>query len=771
MKIRNLPVAVRLSSAFGIIALIFGTALGIGILRLTEFRDAVHVLTNNRVPKVVQIDDWSIQLLETARRTRNMLIYDDKGEIQKEVAAVQEARTKCQQYMDSLLASAGANEKAPLKVIGDARDRYTALENLYLQLIDGGQIKEAKDILMLVARPTQLAYLESLYKFRAYETAQMKTEADALDSTYRRSRVLLVILFAVAAIASTLMAFLIARTLVSPLRRVIGHFDELRQGNFDGVIDVHSTDETGKLLSALKTMQEALRENELNATDAKGQIAAMDRSQAVVEFGPDGTIRNANDNFLRLMGYSMDDIKGKLHSLLVDPAEQSPDEDRAMWEKLGRGEPLAGQYRRLASGGRETWLQASYNPILGLDGKPYKVVMYANDITTQTSLEADRTKMQADQAKAKEALDLAVSETQSVVQAAIAGELTKRISMVGKGGQIEALASSVNTLIESMMQVVTEIKRAASEVASGAEEISTGNVNLSQRTEEQASSLGETASSMAQMTSTVKSTADNASQARQLAVVAHEQAEKGGTIVKSAVGAMSGINAASKRISDIIGVIDEIAFQTNLLALNAAVEAARAGEHGRGFAVVASEVRNLAGRSATAAKEIKSLISDTVSRVEEGSRLVGESGKALDDIGTAVQRVSAVVAEIATASQEQANGIEQVNKAVMQMDENTQQNAALVEQAAAASESIVGQANHLATLVARYEVASMAAAQPAAPAHPVKAPVRPAAERRSTERPWSKGPRSQAGPAKAAAEPPPARKSAAGSDDQDWQKF
>jgi len=746
MKLRNLPVAVRLFTAFGVIAVLFGAALGLSILHLSELKNAVHGLTNSRVPKLEHIDDWSIELLETARRTRNMLIYDDKAEIAKEVTAVQESRTKCQQYLDALTKAADSpEEQSALKAIGDARNRYTALENLYLQLIDGGQSKEAKDILMLVARPTQLAYLESLYKFRAFETLQMKTGTEALDAAYHRNLVLLLILFVVASVSATALAFLIARTIVKPLQRVIGHFDELREGNFEGDIEVHSSDETGKMLSALKAMQEALRKNEINATDAKGQIAAIDRSQAVVEFDPDGTIHNANDIFLRLAGYSLEGIQGKHHRVLADAAAQPTDEDRKIWENLGRGEPLAGQYKRFARGGREIWLQASYNPILGRDGKPYKIVMYASDITAQTALEADRAKMQAEQAKVKESLDLAVSETQSVVQAAVAGELTSRISLSGKSGQIEALAGTVNTLIESMMQVVTEIKRAAGEVASGAQEISTGNVNLSQRTEKQAASLGEAAASMAHMTSTVKSTADNASQARQLAVAAHQQAEKGGTIVKSAVDAMSGINTASKRISDIIGVIDEIAFQTNLLALNAAVEAARAGEHGRGFAVVASEVRNLAGRSATAAKEIKSLISDTVSRVEEGSKLVGESGKALDDIGTAVKRVSSVVDEIATASQEQASGIEQVNKAVMQMDENTQQNASLVEEAAAASESIVGQANQLAALVARYEVDDAAAAsrQPMAPSQSMDASAAPATERRSAERPWSKTPRAR----------------------------
>src|SRR3954451_13170350 len=209
---------------------------------------------------------------------------------------------------------------------------------------------------------------------------------------------------------------------------------------------------------------------------------------------------------------------------------------------------------------------------------------------------------------------------------------------------------------------------------------------------------------MEEMTSTVKQTADNAGQANQLAMAARQQAEKGGAVVSNAVNAMSGINAASKKIADIIGVIDEIAFQTTLLALNAAVEAARAGEQGRGFAVVATEVRNLAGRSATAAKEIKALIQDSVAKVGEGSQLVDESGKTLEEIVGAVKKVTDIVAEIAAASREQSAGIEQVNRAVMQMDETTQQNAALVEEATASSQAMADQARELNEMMARYQV-------------------------------------------------------------------
>src|SRR6266446_1740457 len=262
----------------------------------------------------------------------------------------------------------------------------------------------------------------------------------------------------------------------------------------------------------------------------------------------------------------------------------------------------------------------------------------------------------------------------------------------------------MQSMRQQLRQIVGEIRQASGNVSNAASEIVQGNTELSQRTQEQAAALEETASSMEEMYSTVKQNADNARQANQLAASARSQAEEGGEVARKAVAAMADISHSSKKIADITSVIDGIAFQTNLLALNAAVEAARAGEQGRGFAVVADEVRKLAQRSAEAAKEIKTLIGDSVEKVEGGTRLVDETGQALIEIVTAVKKVSDIVAEIAAASQEQSAGIEQVNKAVMQMDEMTQQNAALVEEAAAASESVDSQAQSLRQLMEFFQV-------------------------------------------------------------------
>jgi methyl-accepting chemotaxis protein len=479
-------------------------------------------------------------------------------------------------------------------------------------------------------------------------------------------------------------------------------------------------------------------------------IAALGRAQATIEFNLDGTIVTANDNFLKTLGYSLGEITGRHHSMFVPVAERDSAEYKAFWEKLRRGDYEAGQFLRIGKGGKQVWIQASYNPVLDPNGKPTKVIKFATDVSDQV-----RT----------------VEDVRRLAEAAIDGDLTQRIATEGRSGNLLALSEVVNSLIEAMKSMVAQMRIAVSAVRTGADEIAKGNADLSQRTEEQASSLEETASSMEQMTSSVKQSADNAAQASQLASAARSQAEAGAGVVTEAVSAMQSINSASGKIADIIGVIDEIAFQTNLLALNAAVEAARAGEQGRGFAVVASEVRNLASRSAGAAKEIKSLIQDSVAKVAQGSKLVDQSGRTLGDIVAAVKKSTDIVAEIAAASGEQASGIEQVNKAVMLMDEVTQQNAALVEQSAAAAESLLEEASRLDQMMSKYQVGDAAAQKSAAePVRPTPRSATPAPkDRRAVNRPWS----GTTGGSGAARNPSPPQSALSGTDasEQRWQDF
>jgi len=295
-----------------------------------------------------------------------------------------------------------------------------------------------------------------------------------------------------------------------------------------------------------------------------------------------------------------------------------------------------------------------------------------------------------------------------------AGDLTTRFEYQA-ADEVGALAQAMQTMQRSLLSVVNEIQEGMSSIATATRQVAAGNNDLSQRTEQQAASLEQTASSMEELTSAVKQNEDNARQASGMAVNASETALKGGEVVGRVVETMEEINEASKKIVDIIGVIEGIAFQTNILALNAAVEAARAGEQGRGFAVVAGEVRGLAQRSANAAKEIKGLIGDTVARVDNGTTLVGQAGQTMEEIVQAVKRVTDIMGEIRTASAEQSSGIEQVSLAVAQMDEVTQQNAALVEEAAAAAGSLEDQAGRLREAVATFRISLQAEARPQRP--------------------------------------------------------
>jgi len=498
-----------------------------------------------------------------------------------------------------------------------------------------------------------------------------------------RLRVGVTVLVALLAIG---LAYVITKLTSRPLRDAIQVFDNVAAGKLDNEIDTSRRDEIGELLAKLGSMQAKLRaqlEIERDSASANARlkqaldsvtanVMVADANHSIMYTNPalDAMLRAAESDLRKeLSGFSAAAVRGS-H---IDIFQRAQRDAFATLRDTHREE--------LSVGGRTFALVA--NPIFGPAGERLGTVAEWTDRTQEIAVE---------------------KELQHMLAEVNGGNLRKRIEMAGKSGFFGMMSGGVNQLADNMAELVSRVKASASEVFRGAEEISSGNANLSSRTEQQSSSLEETASSMEEMTSTVKQNADNAGQANQLATAARDQAEKGGSVVGRAVRAMTDINDSSKKIADIIGVIDEIAFQTNLLALNAAVEAARAGEQGRGFAVVASEVRNLAGRSATAAKEIKDLIQDSVKKVEDGSVLVAQSGQTLEQIVSSVKKVSDIIAEIAAASREQSSGIEQVNRAVMSMDAMTQQNAALVEEATASSHAMADQARQLNEILSRYQV-------------------------------------------------------------------
>jgi len=368
-----------------------------------------------------------------------------------------------------------------------------------------------------------------------------------------------------------------------------------------------------------------------------------------------------------------------------------------------------------------------------------------------------------------------IGEAVSVAERVAAGDLTARIDVkhTDETGQLLAALKQMN---DSLVKVVGNVRQASDSIATGSAQIATGNQDLSQRTEQQASALEETAASMEELGSAVRQNADNAKQANQLALGASTVAVKGGEVVGQVVDTMKGINDSSKKIADIIGVIDGIAFQTNILALNAAVEAARAGEQGRGFAVVASEVRSLAQRSAEAAKEIKTLISASVERVEQGTTLVDQAGTTMTEIVNAIRRVTDIMGEISSASVEQSAGVAQVGEAVTQMDQATQQNAALVEESAAAAESLKLQAQQMVQAVAVFKLShgdasARAVARPnPAPAHAVTAkPAQSAKPVTPVERRGPNRAKNVVRPAFKPASAPAAMLATAGTDD--WESF
>ena len=513
-----------------------------------------------------------------------------------------------------------------------------------------------------------------------------------------QARTLLWTIIVVGIVAALLLCgalFLLLRRFVfKPLNEAVKLSDNIAAGKLDNAVSVQRDDELGALLTSMQRMQSQLQsvigaQREMAKQHDAGVIShRMDETAFPGDYGV--MVKESNAlvaSHIQMLLSALEIIKRYANGDLSVDIERLPGEKAVITETVDAVKAS---------------LSAINNEIKRLAGAAAQ-----GDFSVRgdaTAYQHDFRDMVSSLNQLMETTDGNLSELSQLLQAIARGDLTAK--MQGDfHGVFANMRDDANATVEQLTDIIGRIQHAASSINLAASEIATGNSDLSRRTEQQAANLEETAASMEELTSTVRQNAEHARQANQLAIGAHGVASQGGTVVGQVVTTMSAIEASSKKIADIISVIDGIAFQTNILALNAAVEAARAGEQGRGFAVVASEVRTLAQRSAAAAKEIKGLIDDSVGKVGEGSALVQQAGTTMDEIVTSVQRVTDIMAEISAASQEQSAGIDQVNQTVMQMDETTQQNAALVEEATAAARSMEDQANQLTEAVAVFRTA------------------------------------------------------------------
>ncbi|APV51379.1 hypothetical protein BWI17_17790 [Betaproteobacteria bacterium GR16-43] len=696
---RNLKIAHKLLIAFLVTGLMTAALGGFAYLRLKDLNAQIVDVSENWVPAVRALLAMKSDFLEMRTRQLAMLNAKDEKELEEFIAGAKENRETFMKHKAEYVKTIESDEERKLwAAVETPAQAYLAEHEKAVEAARKGDKAALAHSIQGASRDHRRAFIAALAIDITFNEAAMAKAMKSANDRYASAVVTISVGTGLAITAALLLGWFIARVITRPLGVAVDVSRAVSHGDLGRKIEVNSKDETGQLLEAMKGMVGTLNafsaaQKDVAAKHEAGETAATidaskfegsyrEMAEGVNELAA-GHIRVMNDTMAIVGEYAQG-------NLVRDMAE------------------LPGERAKITAA-----IATVKSNLTAINGEILKLTSAAShgDFTARGDagrFEHDFRKMIEGLNGLMEVADRGLSDVAKTLASIAKGDLTARID-ADYEGTFGELKDNSNETASQLGQIVAQIREAAESISTASGEIAQGNADLSQRTEEQASSLQQTAASMEELTSTVKQNAENAKQANQLAVSASGVATQGGQVVSQVVETMGAISESAKKIADIITVIDGIAFQTNILALNAAVEAARAGEQGRGFAVVAGEVRTLAQRSAEAAKEIKSLIGNSVEKVDAGSKLVNDAGQTMDEVVKSVKRVADIISEITAASQEQSAGIEQVNQAITQMDQVTQQNAALVEQAAAAAESMREQASSLTTSVSVFRVDGKAA--------------------------------------------------------------